>query len=454
VARLSGLFVLGAIIALIVAVLPAFGAAVDKVEVPLGGQSDDCSALVALEDPDEPGVFPYAHLGALDLVDFRVENPQNDTFTDPVTGADFTLTGLVGGGKSFTWSTAHLVHAIVVKGGAKSVLYDYTIIGGGQGPLSGDNNLEGPDKKNPEGPTFNVSHVSFCYELVVADISGTVFHDHDQDGVQDDGTDDPDSTKNPVEDGLGGWTVTVYDSNGNVVATTSTGDAPGTAAHGTYLFQDLNAGQTYTVCQADPNGGQWGQTDVGGTWSTSACGSGSEEDGGHVILLEADATANFGNFLTVTAGCGSTVTLGGNTITFPAANGLCDKSTEEYVIEIYIRGTGANAEQVVDFHPIDGSTSGNAHLTEVLVWDIDQNPDPGSVLKYDDGKGEAIALYCNHDPRPLTAASVIGLLPTGGTPPTGGHTTCIIESTEGPNAAGNDIRTDVLYSFLDGRRFV
>jgi hypothetical protein len=162
------------------------------------------------------------------------------------------------------------------------------------------------------------------------------------------------------------------------------------------------------------------------------------------------ATADFGNFMTVTAGCGSDpLTLGGNTITFPPEGLLCDKDTEEYAFEAYFR---ANDEQVVDFHPVDGSTEDKkAHVTEVLEWALPNNAQNSTTLNYNDGDpnllaDNRVALYCNHDPRPLTLASVANLLPGA----VGFHTTCIIESVE--NADGT--RTDTLYSLADSRRWM
>jgi len=125
----------------------------------------------------------------------------------------------------------------------------------------------------------------------------------------------------------------------------------------------------------------------------------------------------------------------------------------EYVLESYIR---VNEDQVHDFHPIDGATvTGNAHVSEVHVWSVDQIQN-SSTLMYDDDKGAGTqtALYCNHDPTTAGVLDANKLPPLGPDPLTAGHTTCIITSTEGPNAAGDDVRTDVLYSLIDGRRWV
>jgi hypothetical protein len=442
---------MAAIVALIVAVLPAFGAHVDPVPLPaLGGQDDDCSA--------ESVGYPSP------LEDFRIENPQDGTFTDPETGAQFVL-DVAGGDKSFDLkdSKGAAISAVVVKGGQKSVLYDFAV--NAQGPITAHDGFVGPLKKEGRSQTFNVSHVSFCYELLVTDISGTVWHDNDQNGDIGDGIPNlPLLLAEPVESVLPRWTVNLYDADGFVASDETDGS-------GGYSFQDLFIGETFTVCEVRENlPDQWAQSAVaGGNWTVGACGNGDEEPDGHVITLTSLVNdADFGNFMTVTAGCGSDpLTLGGNTITFPSAGPLCDKDTEEYVFESYIRFDGADGEeQVVDFHPIDGDTGGKtAKLVEVFVFSINEIQN-FTTLMYNDiipivAANDRVALYCNHDPRdPDTGLLDEDLVPptmdvlpgpgTGGAEPDGSHTTCIIESVE--NADGS--RTDTLYTEIDGRAWM
>ena len=67
-------------------------------------------------------------------------------------------------------------------------------------------------------------------------VSGVVFNDLDGNGVQD-----------PGENGIGGVTVTLKDSGGNPVGTTTT------VGNGGYLFTNVAAGP-YTVVETDPSG--------------------------------------------------------------------------------------------------------------------------------------------------------------------------------------------------------
>ena len=75
----------------------------------------------------------------------------------------------------------------------------------------------------------------FC-EYIPAEICGTVYHDRNDNGVQDSG-----------EEGIGNTRVVLYDTDGNVVAETLTN------AEGAYCFQNLIAGE-YCVKEFQPDG--------------------------------------------------------------------------------------------------------------------------------------------------------------------------------------------------------
>lgn len=73
----------------------------------------------------------------------------------------------------------------------------------------------------------------FC-ELIPASIKGTVYHDRNDNGTQDNG-----------EEGIGGVLIQLFDDDGNVVQETRTD------ANGAYCFEDLIAG-TYKILESQP----------------------------------------------------------------------------------------------------------------------------------------------------------------------------------------------------------
>lgn len=93
-------------------------------------------------------------------------------------------------------------------------------------------------------PGGNGQHYDFC-EAAPASISGTVYHDRNNDGDQD-------SAEEPIEDVL----LSLIDSIGNEIATTRTD------GEGHYTFADL-APDTYRVVETQPNGFIDGKDSVG-----------------------------------------------------------------------------------------------------------------------------------------------------------------------------------------------
>ena len=339
------------------------------------------------------------------------------------------------------------VFDVVVKGGKKSTHFDYIAPAAGSNYAGGvafaDTGLHAPTKGRNK--LFSVSHVSICYSL---GLFGTVWHDHDQDGRQDNGEPNPPGTE-PVEGGLEFWTI-------NVSGTAT--DSTTTDANGNYAFTGLTDGP-YTICVTPPSGGpdgQWRQSTPFDD-TTDLCGSLPELPDGHDITLAGADVVNFGNYWTVIGACNDTEVFSAfeeHSITFPAA--FCFKPDAVYVFETYTLGNG---DQVVEFHLAEGEdANGDVFITEVLVWEIDQDQN-SSTLNYNDilpfdTANNRVAKYCNHDPTDGSGNLVAGRVPPIMTVLPVGETTCIIESTEGPNAAGDDIRTDFLYSEFDGRRFV
>ncbi len=114
-----------------------------------------------------------------------------------------------------------------------------------------DPNLASTDLSNfnpINTPGEVITNVNFGYSRTTSIIYGTVWHDHDGDGVRDSGDDGfPVSTS--------GITVTLTDSSGNITQTK-------TITNGYYEFTGLGAG-TYTITVVTgtlPPGGTWTQT--------------------------------------------------------------------------------------------------------------------------------------------------------------------------------------------------
>ncbi|MBK9462530.1 MAG: carboxypeptidase regulatory-like domain-containing protein [Sphingobacteriales bacterium] len=113
---------------------------------------------------------------------------------------------------------------------------DYTVVVG-----------SGPDGTNPSTPTSvdvtltpgqDITTVDFGFTPIpTGSIGDFVWNDLDGDGVQD-----------PSETGLPGVTITLYDSNGDVIATTTTD------SNGNYVFEGLPAGDYTVVVGSGPDG--------------------------------------------------------------------------------------------------------------------------------------------------------------------------------------------------------
>lgn len=405
---------------LVFAVYPASGAGnvpstqgVTPTTVSLGGQSGDCAAV-----------------GSQAQYEFRIVNPSTSTFTDPATGATFSL-AVTGGNQTLAFQVvgggAFTVDDLVVKGGTKSSHYDY--IAAGKPVVTSDSNLHAP----PKGQTYySISHISFCYDEAVADIGGHVWNDKDEDGTQD-----------AFEGDQAGFLITATAPG----KPTRTGT---TDANGDYLIEDLPIGPTYTVCESDPGASPpdgWVQS-----VPTQAVCTGDTPKGYQFQLLADSLQNDFGNTHTVSDACGdarSVYEVGDDTISVSA----CTKEGDiEYVFETWEEVIDGKLEQVVNFHPVPGSCTncGTASTIERLTWSIDKTQN--SVLRYDDDLTDGVApvdmLYCNGDPRSGNPADPYELGPNPSAVLPAGHTSCLIESTE----RADETRVDWVFSEIDGYR--
>ena len=98
----------------------------------------------------------------------------------------------------------------------------------------------------------------FC-EHIPAQLKGTVYHDRNDNGVQDDG-----------EEGIGGVVIELFDTDGNLVASTTTDAA------GDYCFEDLIAG-TYKIRETQPTAFTDGKDTLGHVDGTPVGEAGNDE---------------------------------------------------------------------------------------------------------------------------------------------------------------------------------
>lgn len=247
---------------------------VPPAEVDLGGQNNDCSATI-------PGRLPSSATH-----DFRIQNPQDgQTYTTP-DGAMISL-AVSSDDKhlNFAISGGAVVFDVIIKGGQKSLHFDYDGNDGPGGAL-GDEGLHAPTKGNGSN-LYSISHVSFCYEYA-SPVSGFVYVDADQSGTHNNG-----------EGADAPRVITAY-SGTTAVATTTSG------TDGNYTIYLQNGGP-YTICEEDiPD---FVQTAPDNLDCVGASANGSE-DGGHTIISLNGAVGglDFGNVPQI---CGQNLSVDG-----------------------------------------------------------------------------------------------------------------------------------------------
>jgi hypothetical protein len=143
-----------AAVGLILAVLPAgaavgsdpSGSGVVPLAVYLGGESGDC-----------------ARVGYTSASELLIPNPKNGVTYEGPGGAEFTLKVYESDKYlDFTAGAGVAVVGAVVKGGNKSVWFDY--LGSQIGPVAADKRLHGPGQSSTK--LYSVSHLTLCYESV------------------------------------------------------------------------------------------------------------------------------------------------------------------------------------------------------------------------------------------------------------------------------------------------
>jgi hypothetical protein len=247
-----------ALIGLGVAVMPAFGShtpppLVHPVEAAANPACADVGSTAEFEvklDPANPG--PYS-----------VSGPGGVTITGTISSDDLSASFDVSGGRAID---------VIIKGGPNANVYHY------DPGVTADSALVAPAKGRS---TYGISHIVYCYSNTFI-LAGTKYHDRNDDSAR----------QVDFEEGLGGWTVEVYDSTDTLVASTTTN------ATGDYSFL-LPAGD-YIVCEVLESG--WGQSHPANQICSADSSLGA---GGHAVALQADSFGNdFGNFEVITLTCG------------------------------------------------------------------------------------------------------------------------------------------------------
>ena len=222
------------------------------IDVDTGGQSNDCAVFNS----------PAAN-------QFRIANPKSKTYSTSVNGAPVTFTvklnpdsatGLPAYANQKYMDVSSTGAAIVdigIKGGNDETDYRYS--GLPPGYITADGALHAPAQATLADGTpttlYSISNLTFCFD-VRGSVSGTVYHDVNESGTNDDNS--PQS----------GWTVHLYQGT-TLVKTTTSGSG------GSYAFAlQLATGSQYTVCEVPPSG-SWAQTQPSPS-GTNVCSAAGE----------------------------------------------------------------------------------------------------------------------------------------------------------------------------------
>jgi SdrD B-like domain len=431
---------------------PASSRGIVPVDVPTGGQSNDCAIF---------------HSSAANQ--FRIANPKSQPYSLTVNGvpvtfnvtlnpADAQNAAAYANGKYLDFdSTGAAVVDVGIKGGTDETRYNYSgqVSGGGPnlGSVSSDGIMHAPAQTTDSStglPTqlYSVSNLTFCFNLLPGSVSGKVFQDTNQNGTNDTGD-------SPLA-----WTVRLY-KNGGVVATTSS-----SSADGSYTFNvPLDASATYAVCEMPPSG-TWAQTKPGPK-STNVCSGAGELPKGYTFKPTSSTQSvsgeDFGNVPTVPCAQPMTSTLDDGT-TYDVQLAAC-KTGQTFVFN---SGTTNSGNPFVSIYAGDQTMQNRQPMVERIKFPNPLNADGTfkyTKLNYTDAfPFDANALQpmpaCKLDPRTDPASLVLAnaytadsaktsVLPTiSGTM----ATSCLISSSAYVDAQGKAWFVAYVYSDIDGMR--
>lgn len=391
-ARLVVLLPMLALIGLGVAVVPAFGShtsppLVHPLEVAGNPFCADIGSTAEFEvkfDPANPGIY-------------SVSGPGGVTITGTISSNDLFASFDASGGRAID---------VIVKGGPNANVYHY-------GPgVTADSRLVTPKKG---GSTYGISHIVFCYTNTFV-LAGTNYHDRNDDSVR----------QVDFEEGLGGWTIEVYDSTDTLVASTTTN------ATGDYSFL-LPAGD-YIVCEVLES--DWGQSHPANQVCSADSSLGA---GGHAVALQADSFGNdFGDFEVITLTCGgAAVGFGGagvnpaGTAQIPRQAACTDGASFTFIAESWTEGSS-------QFTLLENLNKPEPPLIilEVITWVETTTQTKESVV----ADGVEIADNFCQVSYPFDGEG--NLLPPSQVFPSEGDTSCLLSTTQ----EAGEPRVDYLFS--------
>lgn len=406
------------------------GAGVQPTEIEYGGSFGACD----LNSPGLPSAAQH---------ELWIPNPIDGVFTGP----DGTQVSIDVTGQMFDFEILApnvVAFDLIVKGGSQNTHYDYD---GGPGPIGSDTGLHAPTKGG-SGNLYALSQINLCYDTFVASVSGTKFHDRDVDGAFD----------VTEEEGLGGWTIAVFDQNGTKVQETTT------AADGSYQLTNLAAGDI--VCEAtntdnlpetgseDPWVWAWEQS---APVNTLCAGKTGYEDGGYEVTVDSPllTNADFGNHTEVQIDCSGpdpvSVTLGGEgtldnplaTITVP---GECSSPGGIFstTYDVGRSVIGPDPDEWSQFVIVGGDPEGTEIIELLVEWDSE-------LAVYEEGQlvvPTTRVVFDGTNPDPLPPAVLCNTLL--GDVPNPETSTCLYSRTiaEGGDVPEGDIQLTELFKFV------
>ena len=411
------------------AVPPPSTAGVMPIDVDTGGQSNDCAVF-----------------NSTAANQFRIANPKSKTYSTSVNGAPVTFTvklnpddatGLPGYANQKYMDVSSTGAAIVdigIKGGTDETDYDYSVLPAGY--VTADGALHAPAQATDSRtglPTtlYSISNLTFCFD-VRGSVSGTVYHDLNQNGQNDDNS--PQS----------GWTVHLYQGT-TLVKTTTSGSG------GSYAFAlQLATGSQYTVCEVPPSG-TWAQTQPSPS-DTNVCSAAGELVKGYrftpASTTQQISGKDFGNVpsqLCVPGPFGEP----GYEIQLAAC-----KPNQSYVFN---SGTTPGGKPFVSVTGGDQTNTTEEPLVEKITWPYDPTQGQNQlelqytdVFPYDLTKLKTMQ-YCKLDPRDgseFTLEPPYDTIVSKGDILPGTETSCLISTTE--SADGTYVA--YVYSAIDGLR--